>query len=185
MRKLNIGSHNKKLKGYVNVDALDLPNVDIVHDLTEYPYPFESESIDEIVMVEVLEHISFRDTKNVLKELYRIMKDGAKLHIQVPDIEAMIRCYYEKRICPCIPHKPSSAEDVKPRNDCMKCNGKGRVHPDRWLYSFLGAQKHDYDTHKNIFTKDILKGYLYEVGFSDFDFSKDEYGWKIKCNIYK
>jgi len=41
MLKLNLGSHNKIMEGFVNVDCLDLEKVDVVHDLTETPYPFE------------------------------------------------------------------------------------------------------------------------------------------------
>ena len=74
MTKLNLGSHNKRMKGYTNVDALPLENVDVVHNLTDYPYPFEDNSIDEILMTEVLEHISWRDTVNVLRECKRILK---------------------------------------------------------------------------------------------------------------
>ena len=36
--KLNVGSHNKKIKGYYNLDGLSLENVDIVSDLNDVPF---------------------------------------------------------------------------------------------------------------------------------------------------
>lgn len=79
--KINLGSGNKTLEGYVNVDKYDLPNV-VVHDLLEFPYPFESESADEILMDNVLEHLS--DRVGVIKECNRILKTGGKLIVRVP-----------------------------------------------------------------------------------------------------
>jgi predicted SAM-dependent methyltransferase len=91
--KINLGSHNKRIEGFVNVDGLDLPNVDVIHDLTLFPYPFEDNSAEEIYICEVLEHISFRKTAFVLRECKRILAHGGKLTIQVPDIGAMCEMY--------------------------------------------------------------------------------------------
>ena len=82
--KLNIGSHSVKHEGFLNVDILPVENVDIVMDITEVPWVgrtidgkipeqtgtvftgvFMNDSVDEIMMVEVLEHISFHDTVKV------------------------------------------------------------------------------------------------------------------------
>jgi SAM-dependent methyltransferase len=185
MIKLNLGSHNKKIEGYTNVDALKLENVDIVHNLIDFPYPFENESVDEILMVEVLEHISWRKTEAVLKECHRILKTGGKLHIQVPDIRDMMFCYWNEQICPCVPHKPKDKADSITKLDCPNCKGYGRVNPMRWKMAFLGAQKHEYDTHLNIFTPEILEENLENAGFNKIDIGQDEYGWKIKCNCIK
>lgn len=184
--KINIGSGRRKIDGYINMDGLDWDGLtDIKHDMTKYPYPFENETVDEILMVEVLEHIPFKETLNVLNECNRILKEGGKLHIQVPDIAEMIFAYWNGQICDCVPHKPKDKKDAMADLNCPKCKGYGRVHPNRWLYSFLGCQKHEFDAHLNIFTPERLKSYLYQAGFNDFDIGKDDYGWKIKANIYK
>jgi SAM-dependent methyltransferase len=183
--RLNLGSHNKIVgDDWVNVDILPLDNVDLIHDLIKFPYPWEDNSVDEILMVEVLEHISFRKTDEVLKECRRILKEGGKFHIQVPDIREMMFAYWNEQICTCIPHKPG--KDYKGALlDCPNCKGYGKVHPNRWLYAFLGAQKHEYDYHCNIFTPERLEECLENAGFNKIDISGDKDGWKIIAKVIK
>ena len=81
--KLNIGGGKLRLPGYLSVD--NNPNAgrtDVVHNLDRLPWPFETGSVQEIVMDHVLEHLE--DTIGVIQELYRISADGARLEIRVP-----------------------------------------------------------------------------------------------------
>jgi len=178
MKKLNLGSHNIKFPGYINMDALDLENVNIIHDATKCPWPFPDNYFDEILAIEFLEHISFRNTKKVLCECNRVLKKGGKIKIQVPDCGAMMRYYVFHQVCPCVPHKPKTKEAMKADPKCDNCNGKGMVHPLRWLYSFTGAQKHKFDSHLNIFTKERMKKDLLESFFNNIRFKNNI--WKIK-----
>ena len=82
MKRLDLGCGTSKRNGFTGVDSLSLPGVDIVHNLNTYPYPFEENSIDEIWMDNVLEHIP--NSLNVIKEIYRISKNGATVNIGVP-----------------------------------------------------------------------------------------------------
>lgn len=199
--KLNIGSHSVRVDGFKNVDILALDNVDIVMDITEIPWVgvdpngkrvegtgevfrgvFMNDSVDEILLVEVLEHISFHDTQKVLREIYRVLKPGGKLHIQVPDCGSMMEMYVRGEINEAIPHKPESVEQVLTLRNLTG----GRVHPRRWLMAFCGAQKYGVpDIHKNIFTKEIMQDNLEEAGFEKIDFKEDPLGWKIKVNVFK
>lgn len=199
--RLNIGSHNVRVDGFKNVDIFALENVDIVMDITEVPWVgrtpdgkipeetgtvftgvFMNDSVDEILMVEVLEHLSFHDTVKVLREMYRVLKPGGKLHIQVPDCGSMMEMYVRGEIGEAIPHKPESIDQVI---QLRNLTGK-RVHPRRWLMAFCGAQKYGVpDIHKNIFTKEIMQENLEEAGFEKIDFKEDPLGWKIKVNVFK
>lgn len=80
--KLDIGCGQKKREGFTGIDILDLPGVDIVHDLTIFPYPLEDSCAEEIVMDNSLEH--FSDPISILEELYRISKPNARITIIVP-----------------------------------------------------------------------------------------------------
>lgn len=174
MIKYNFGCGPKHKKDFINVDALNWENTpDVLWDLTKVPYTFAAdESADEIVCIEVLEHLSFKDTMKVLNEWKRILRPGGKLTIQVPDCGLMMRYYSEGQICECVPHKSETMEGYKAKEDCTNCEGRGKINPTRWLYSFTGAQKHPLDIHKQIFTNQIMTNVLEKCGFDNFKFIK-------------
>jgi SAM-dependent methyltransferase len=84
--KLNLGCGQNKKEGYVNVDKYDSFAPDVVWDLEIFPWPFESNSVDEIVLYHVLEHLGATvDTfLGIMKELYRVCKPDAQIFITVP-----------------------------------------------------------------------------------------------------
>jgi predicted SAM-dependent methyltransferase len=57
MKKLNVGCGNRILPGYVNIDIVQGPGVDVVHDLNEFPYPFKDNEFDVIYADNVIEHV--------------------------------------------------------------------------------------------------------------------------------
>ncbi len=173
--KLNIGGGPKRIEGYKNVDSLEWNGItDIVHDLTKYPWPFENNTVDHIICQEFLEHVSIHDSRKVLSELYRILIPEAVVNIQVPDAGLAMEYYVNGEICDCVPHKDHDFEKgFKPNPDCFSCAGKGKIHPNRWLYTFTGAQKHfPEDIHKNIFTKQRLEDDLNYAKFFELDWSE-------------
>ena len=78
---LDLGCGSDKF-GDVGVDIMDGEGVDIIHDLNEYPYPFQSESFDTILMHHCLEHLG--DIHSTLKECQRILKKNGRLIVVVP-----------------------------------------------------------------------------------------------------
>lgn len=84
--KVNLGCGDKILNGWVNLDKYDLYSVDIIHDLEKFPYPFDDNTVDEIKLSHVLEHIGHHpDTFNkIIKEIYRICKNNSIISISVP-----------------------------------------------------------------------------------------------------
>jgi predicted SAM-dependent methyltransferase len=172
--KYNFGCGKKSMNGYVNVDSLNqVGNVDLVHDLTEVPYPFaKSNEAEEITSVEFLEHISFRDIDKLLAEWYRILMPGGKLKAQVPDCGKAMEYYVNKQVCDCVPHKADSVEGFKANPDCQKCQGRAKINPIRWIYTFTGAQKHEFDVHRNHFTKESMEKELKTAGFTNIVFKE-------------
>ncbi len=70
--RLNLGCGVKRLNGYVNVDKFG--EHDLCFDLETFPYPWEHNSIAEIAMHQVLEHLG-QQTKvylKIIQELYRL-----------------------------------------------------------------------------------------------------------------
>jgi hypothetical protein len=84
--KINLGSGQRKIEGYVNVDKYDIFGADVVHDLDKTPWPFADTIADEVLATHVLEHLGQQPEVflNIMKELYRIMKPQALLKIKVP-----------------------------------------------------------------------------------------------------
>jgi len=85
--KLDLGCGQSKKEGFIGVDILPFDNVDIVHDLKKFPYPFEDNVVDEIWMDNVLEHIP--NPIKVVEEIYRIAKPDCKITISVPYFRSM------------------------------------------------------------------------------------------------
>ena len=79
---VNLGSGLRPLPDWINVDALELPGVDIVWNLNTFPWPFKDGSIDRMQMDNVLEHLD--DVVKVMEEIYRILVDGGTIEIKVP-----------------------------------------------------------------------------------------------------
>ena len=84
--KLNLGSGNKRYDEFLNVDKYDIFKPDIVHDLEQFPYSFEDNTINEIKMYHILEHLGQEPKifNNIITELYRISKNNTKIDIRVP-----------------------------------------------------------------------------------------------------
>ena len=82
--RLNLGCGVKRLDGYINVDKFGEP--DLCFDLETFPYPWENNSVVEISMHHVLEHLGQQPKVylKIVQELYRICQPEAKIHIIVP-----------------------------------------------------------------------------------------------------
>jgi hypothetical protein len=74
------------MEGYINIDSDKNCHPDLLLDLENSKYPFEENSIDEIYLDHVLEHLGETTSKyfNIWKEFYRICKNGATITIVVP-----------------------------------------------------------------------------------------------------
>jgi len=85
---LNLGCGTDLKQGYDNIDIRDLPGV-IKADVRNLPY--ESESVDEILAVDIYEHISFRESQILLNHWVSLLKPGGLLIIRSPSIEVLAR----------------------------------------------------------------------------------------------
>jgi SAM-dependent methyltransferase len=79
--KLNLGCGHDTREGWVNLDSAALPGVDVVHDLSVVPLPFEDERFSEVLCQDVLEHV---DYVPVLRDIHRILRPGGTVTIRSP-----------------------------------------------------------------------------------------------------
>lgn len=85
MVKLDLGCGPNKKEGFVGVDSRQFDGkVDIVHDLTITPWPWEDESVEEVNASHIVEHFSWPQRVGFFNELFRVMKVGAKAQIVIP-----------------------------------------------------------------------------------------------------
>jgi predicted SAM-dependent methyltransferase len=93
---LNVGCGPNVTPGFVNLDYLWRPGVDVCWDLSR-PLPFKSETLRGIYTEHCLEHISLEQCAQKLKEFHRMLRMGGTLRIVVPDAEQCVRLYVEIR----------------------------------------------------------------------------------------
>lgn len=86
--KLDIGCGTKKLEGFVGLDRTSFPGVDVIHDITKTPWPFENESVSEANCSHVLEHLDHNrqnpERARFMNELYRVLIPGGTARIITP-----------------------------------------------------------------------------------------------------
>lgn len=81
-KKLNIGCGSDLREGYVNLDSIKQPGVDVIHDLDKFPWPFKDNTFEEVYASHILEHVV--DLVKIMKEIHRISKNGARIIIRGP-----------------------------------------------------------------------------------------------------
>lgn len=82
--KLNIGSGQYPLEGYVNIDLYE--PADIQGDFMEMQF----EGVTEAVLSHVLEHLSWRQSKPALRLVRSWMDIGARIVVEVPDMSTIV-----------------------------------------------------------------------------------------------
>lgn len=68
----------------IGLDIANCEGVDIIHDLTVFPYPIESESVDAIHSSHFVEHLDGFERMKFFNECYRILKPGGKMKLSHP-----------------------------------------------------------------------------------------------------
>jgi len=85
--KLNLGCGNKVVKGFVGVDKFNCDAAEVICDIENEALPFEDDSVDEILLDNVIEH--FFDIPGVFKELIRVSKEGCTIKIITPHFSSI------------------------------------------------------------------------------------------------
>ena len=133
---------------WVVMDIEQHPGVNLIGDAAKIP--FEDNHFDRIEAKNILEHFSFNETVNVLKEWNRVLKPDGAILIVVPLIGAAIKRYLE------IDHLCSNLQ-----------------------WGLMGGQRNKYDFHYTLFDEPYLKECLAKAGFVNTEvksYYKDDFG---------
>jgi len=93
---LNVGSGPNLIDGFINVDYFWRPGLDMCWDIRKR-IPIQNHSLDGIYSEHCLEHVTFTDGLNVLKDFYRLLKRDGVLRIVVPDAELYLNLYHQSQ----------------------------------------------------------------------------------------
>jgi predicted SAM-dependent methyltransferase len=81
--KLDLGCGPHKRSGFLGVDSLALPGVDVVADLRQ-AWPWPDGSVGEVVCAHFVEHLEAAERIHFVNELYRVLAPGGKARIITP-----------------------------------------------------------------------------------------------------
>jgi len=81
--RLDLGCGPNKREGFVGVDCIKFPNVDVVLDLNS-KWPWKDNTVDEIHCSHCIEHFDGVERVHVYNEMFRVMKVGAKATLIAP-----------------------------------------------------------------------------------------------------
>ena len=84
--RLNLGCGHDKQSGWHNVDKIAAARPDEVVDLECFPWPWPDDSVEEILLKHVLEHLGAETETylGIVRELWRVCQPGALVRIVVP-----------------------------------------------------------------------------------------------------
>lgn len=84
--QLDIGCGENKQAGYYGLDARDLPQVDIVWDVENIPWPLPDESVLRALAIHLVEHINPHKFGfvNFMNEVWRVLKPNGQLVVVTP-----------------------------------------------------------------------------------------------------
>ena len=92
VRRLNVGCGSCARPGWINADRSAGDGIDVIGDLTS-GLPLESDSLDYIVAIHVLQDVPYPDIPAALRELKRLLVPGGWLRLGLPDLDKALRAY--------------------------------------------------------------------------------------------
>ncbi len=154
--KLHLGCGPKILPGYVNVDLYDL-HADVKANISDL-HMFRDNTVDEIYMNAVFEHLYTFEQDAALREWFRVLKPAGRLRIDsTPDFDAVIDAY-----------RRGATGNTRDRFDLEEVM--------RYTHGAYAADDKLGQIHKDIFTREKMRRLCERAGFTIV--SVDSVCWK-------
>lgn len=142
--KVHIGCGNINLSGWINIDARHMPHVHIVSQDLKLD-EFSDNSIGEIYLSHMLEHISFSEVNILLRKFHQKLASNGVLRVSVPSFESIIKIYISNGC---------DIETIK--------------------YALMGGQDYELNFHRSVFDRRSLSKLMISAGFAKIDEWKTE-----------
>lgn len=152
MLKLNLGCGEDVKKGYINIDTRPFPGV-LVADVQELPV--KDNSVDEILALDIYEHVSHLESQKLLNHWVSKLKKRALLFVQAPCLDRIIEYLL-------------GAKDLKMIEMGIACIFGGQDYPENF--------------HKTICHSQLMIDYLRRAGIKgNIDYQLDGTNIKFKA----
>ncbi|HEX4954376.1 MAG TPA: methyltransferase domain-containing protein [Thermoanaerobaculia bacterium] len=89
--RLHIGSGDKRLDGWVNIDLKPLPGVDVVADVTQ---GLEFDHVEAVFAEHFLEHLRVDHALRFLREAHRVLMPGGVIRLSTPNLDWVLETHY-------------------------------------------------------------------------------------------
>lgn len=89
--RLHVGSGDKRLEGWVNIDLKRLPGVDVVADVTQ---GLRFSGAEAVFAEHFLEHLAVEDALGFLLEVHRVLQPGGWLRLSTPNLDWVWLTHY-------------------------------------------------------------------------------------------
>ncbi len=145
-KRLHLGCGNVRLDGYLNIDLVSTPATDLIANIVSLPM-IADDSIEEVRLDAVLEHLYRFERRAALLEWHRVLKRGGLLKISwIPDFEVYAEHYL---------------------NQGVGAFGRPMIFDELRGYTHGNAMRGNApeQLHKDIFTKDSVRREIEEAGF--------------------
>ena len=138
-RRVNLGCGFDRREGYLNVDFAEFHEPDLLCDVTDLA-PLPTGYYDEVLALDVLEHIPRHRCISTLQEWNRILRKDGLMHLQVPNLLGL----FDLMSAP-------DRQDLTSQEELNRC--------------LFGTQAYTGDVHLNGFTEVTLTARLHAAGF--------------------
>jgi predicted SAM-dependent methyltransferase len=89
MKKLQLGTSNNILEGWLNTDIY-LNHDSVVYLDATKRFPFDDNTFDYIMSEHMIEHVEYHAAQVMLKECFRVVKRGGRARFATPDLRVLL-----------------------------------------------------------------------------------------------
>ena len=147
--QLNLGCGKDIKPGFANIDIHDLDGVDIVADVRNL-YMFDDASCFYILASDIIEHFTYAETGDLLREWSRVLQVDGVLEIRTPNMKWVAEHYLEHSDCEFI------------------------------SYHLFGCQENKENFHYIIFDREWLSSFCLQFGLEEIDFKEEGSNFRVR-----
>ena len=93
VRKLQLGSAENVLPGWLNTDLHGYGREDVVYLDVRKRFPLPDASFDLVYSEHMIEHLTWAEGQHCLREYLRVLRPGGTIRVATPSLERLARLY--------------------------------------------------------------------------------------------